>query len=920
MARSQRNFIRPLGSPHPSPRRTLRIRRGRAGLLLLAGGLILAGPATGIPMTPWHLEAQAPVDAGRDSARPETAAAHSLEARRLQGPPPTVDGNLSDPAWSQAPVATDFVQMIPDPGAPASERTEARILYDDEAIYVAIRAWDSAPDSIVGQLTRRGEASYSDLAWVMIDSFHDRRTAFRFAVNPAGVKSDTYYYEDVRQDPGWEAVWDVSVRTDSLGWSAEFRIPLSQLRFSGASEQSWGVNFGREIARRNETVTWAPLNPGEQAVVSRAGTLEGIRDLRPGSRIEVMPYTAGQVARAPGDPANPFWHATDGSMRVGADLRVGITNDLTLDLTVNPDFGQVEADPAQVNLTAFETFFPERRPFFQEGAGIFRLGIGLGDGDGENEGLFYSRRIGRAPQGNPPGSAQWVERPSQTRILSAGKVSGKTAGGWSVGLLSALTGTETARALLDGEELRPTVEPRASYSVARIQRDFRAGATSVGGIATGTIRDGGPADELFLHRRGWSGGVDLRHRFGGGDFELRSFLLGSRVEGSPDALYRTQTSSARYFQRPDAEHVDLDPGATHMEGWAGKVEIYKIAGGNWRGASFTHFRSPGFEVNDLGFMPSSDFITQWLWVQRRSDRPGGHLRNWMVNLNAGSSWTFGGELRHRNGNVNWNGSTLGNLFFWGGVNLNDLGFSTNLLRGGPGIRTARSLSGWHGISTDGRRDVQVSLNGNWSARPESDSWTVGVNPNVRWRPSGRTTLRVGPSLSRRVEDRQWVQAVPTDDGTEYVFGRMEQNTLAMTLRTDVALTPTLSLQLYAQPFVSSGSFEDFKRVADPRARRYGDRFQGVEAELVDGSYRADLNGDGELESFRNPEFSSMQFRSNAVLRWEYRPGSTAYLVWSQARTGFEPDGEFQVGRRLDDLFSAPAENVLMVKVSYWFNP
>lgn len=843
-----------------------------------------------------------------------------IEAVRIQGEPPTLDGDLSDPAWARAAVADGFVQMTPTPGAPPSEATEARVLYDDEALYVAIRALDSVPDSIVGQLTRRDEASYSDLVWVMIDSFHDRRTAFRFAVNPAGVKSDVYLFDDVRRDSGWEAVWEVATQVDSLGWTAEFRIPLSQLRFSGAAEQDWGINFGREIARRNETVTWAPLNPGEQAVVSRAGTLEGIRDLSPGSRIELMPYTAGQAARVPGDPGNPYWSSTDGTMRVGADLRLGVTNDLTLDLTVNPDFGQVEADPAQVNLTAFETFQPERRPFFQEGAGIFRMGIGLGDGDGENEGLFYSRRIGRAPQGAPPRGAEWAERPSQSRILSAGKLSGKTSTGWSVGLLSAVTGTETARAILEGEEVRTIVEPRTSYSVARLQRDFRGGHTSVGSIATGTLRDGAAADELSLHHRAWSGGVDLRHRWAGGDFELRSFLVGSRVEGSLDALHRTQTSSARYLQRPDAQHVDVDLDATHMQGLAGKLEIHKIAGGDWRGASFTHFRSPGFEVNDLGFMPSSDYISQWFWIQRRSDRPGRHLRNWMVNLNAGSSWTFGREARNRNGNVNWSGSTLGNLGFWGGVSASDRVLNTSLLRGGPGILTARGLNGWTGIGTDERQDMQLNLNGSWSVRPEADSWSVSLSPSLRWRPSGRAALRLGPSFSRRFEDRQWVQAVATDTGTEYVFGRMDQSTLAMTLRTDLALTPTLSFQFYAQPFLSSGSFDDFKRVNDPRARRYADRFQGVDAGLVDGGYRADLNGDGELERFQNPEFSSLQLRSNAVLRWEYRPGSTAYLVWSQARTGFEPHGEFEVGRRLDDLFSTPAENVLILKVSYWFTP
>jgi hypothetical protein len=909
-------FRRPRGSgaldPDPGGLcRSLRAVSPAVRVLALAAGLAL------LPAGIAGLQEEA---GPSGEARAGTPTVRVLQAQRLQGPAPVIDGDLSDSAWESAPVATGFVQMLPDPGRPASERTEARVLYDDEAVYVAVRAWDSRPDSIAGQLTRRGESSYSDVVWVMIDSFFDRRTAFRFKVNPVGVKSDDYFYDDVRQDAGWEAVWDVATRVDSSGWSAEFRIPLSQLRFSGAAVQSWGINFGRDIARRNETVTWAPLNPGEQAVVSRAGILEGIRDLSPGSRIELMPYTAGRVERAPGDPANPYWKPTDGAVRAGADLRVGVTNDLTLDVTVNPDFGQVEADPAEVNLSAFETFFPERRPFFQEGAGIFRMGIGLGDGDGENQGLFYSRRIGRAPQGRPPSGAEWADAPTRSRILGAAKLSGKTRSGWSVGLLSAATDAERARARVDGEEVTTTVEPRTGYSVARLQKDFRGGGTSIGGIATATLRDAAPADALALHRRAWSGGVDLRHRLEGGNFEIRSFLLGSRVEGSPEALIRTQSSSARYFQRPDAGHVEVDPDATRLDGWSAKLEVMKIAGGNWRGASFTHVRSPGFEVNDLGFMPSADYLTQWFWLQRRSDRPGSHLRNWAVNLNAGSTWTFGRERTNLNGNVNLHGATLGNLQFRGGMNVNGHGRSATLLRGGPAIRTERGANGWAGFATDARRDVQLDVNGSWSVRPEADSWSMGLSPSLRWRPSGRTTLRAGPWYSHRVEDRQWVDGVTLGEAREYVFGRMEQRTLAMTVRADLALTPTLSFQLYAQPFLSSGSFGSFKRVADPGAADYRDRFQQVEAELVDGRYRADLTGDGEPESFRNPHFSSMQFRSNAVLRWEYRPGSTAYLVWAQGREAFAPDGSFDVGRRYGDLFSTRPENVLMVKVSYWMNP
>lgn len=879
--------------------------------------LTLALPTATVP---WPAAAQTPDNGIAADAEPGRHALRSLPAVRIQGARPVIDGDLSDPVWSTAPVATGFVQMLPRAGEPASERTEARVLYDDEALYVAIRAWDSRPDSVTGQLTRRDEASYSDLVYVMVDSYFDRRTAFRFAANPVGVKRDSYFYEDAQQDAGWQAVWDVATRIDDEGWTAEFRIPLSQLRFSGAPVQTWGINFGREIARRNEIVTWSPLVPSDPSVVSRAGLLTGIENLKPASRLELMPYSAGSVTRAPGDPANPFWSSTAGALEFGADLRMGVTSDLTLDLTLNPDFGQVEADPAQVNLTAFETFLPERRPFFQEGASIFRMGIGMGDGDGGNQGLFYSRRIGRAPQGSAPGGADWVDMPSQTRILSAGKLSGKTQGGWSIGLLSAVTDTEKARALADGERISNTVEPWANYSVARIQKDLGGGETSIGGIATATFRDGAPADDLELHRRAFSGGLDLRHRFRGGTMEVRSFLLGSRVEGSPASVLRTQMSSARYFQRPDAEHVTLDPAATSMDGWSGKLELWKLGGGPWRWASLTHLRSPGFEVNDLGFMPDSDYVSQWFWLAYRRDRPGDRLRRWGLNFNTGSTWTFGGERTGGGANVNWNGSTLGNTDFWGGLNWNSPGFSPGLLRGGPGIRVEQAMSGWGGFASDGRRDVQLNLNTSWSLRPESDSWSAHLSPQLRWRPSGRATLRAGPSYTRRSEGRQWVDRVSVDDGSEYVFGRMEQNTLGMTLRADLAMTPALSLQLYAQPFVSSGRFTGFHRVADPRARRHDDRFQSVDAELVDGRYLADLTGDGATESFRNPEFSTMQFRSNAVLRWEYRPGSTAWLVWAQGRNAFEADGAFDAGRRLGDLFSTGAQNILMVKVSYWVNP
>jgi hypothetical protein len=702
--------------------------------------------------------------------------------------------------------------------------------------------------------------------------------------------------------------------------TAEFRIPFSQLRYrAGEAEQSWGLNVARDLARREERAWWSPMLPNEPGFISRLGTLTGLEGLRSQRRLELLPYTVASITRAPGANGDPFHSPTDPFASVGADVKYGLSSDLTLTATINPDFGQVEADPSQVNLTAFETFFPERRPFFQEGASIFRFGIEFGDGEGEN--LFHSRRIGRSPQGSSPSGAQWVDRPSQTRILAAGKLSGKTDHGWSIGVLSAVTGSAEARAVVGGERVTREIEPLASYSVARIQRDFRGGESSVGSILTGAFRDGSSAADLGLHGDALSGGFDLRHRFREGTFEVRGYLLGSRVSGSEEAILATQRAPARYFQRPDADHTNLDPAATSLTGWSGAMELWKTGGGPLRFATLTQVRSPGFEVNDLGFMPRADNISQAAWVGYMHNEPGDRLRRWNVNTNLWSGWTFGGEPMGVGGNVNASATTNGNLDFWGGVNVNGEGLNPTLLRGGPAFRTERAYNGWNGFNTDGRRDLQLNLNTNWNVRPESDSWFYNVSPNVRWRPSERATLRVGPSWSRRADDRQWVDRVDAGSSPSYVFGRMDQSTLAVNIRAEMAVTTNLSFQLFAQPFLSSGDFTDFRRVADPRAERYGDRFEAVDAELRDGRYRVDLTGDGQEESFRNPDFRTLQFRSNAVLRWEYRPGSTLFLVWAQTRDHFEQNGRFAVGRGLDDLFvSTEPENVFMVKVSYWLNP
>ena len=900
--------------------------RHLVSLPMLAAALLMALAASGLEAQQVAGTTGGVLEAGlRDAGG---IVRKQAEAARLEGPAPVVDGSPDEAIWRTAPVITDFVQYEPLSGAAPGQRTELRILYGGDALYVAAWMYDTAPDSIVGQLTRRDQHSFSDRILLSFDSYQDRRTAFDFALNPMGVKLDIYRFDDTNEDSGWDAVWDGAAATAADGWTAEFRIPFSQLRFAaGAGEHTWGFNAMRTIARTNETTVWAPLSRQTPGVVSRFGDLTGLANLPDSRRIEITPYALARGERVGGDPANPFWSATQGAMERGGDLRRGGAGNLPLNLAVSADFGQVEADPSQVNLTAFETFLPERRPFFVEGANIFSVRLAQGDGDGASESLFYSRRIGRAPQGSVDDRDGFVDHATQTRILAAWKLSGKTEGGLSLGLMHAATAREEADIFTgEGERLTETVEPFTNYVVGRVQQDFRNGESAVGLVTTATNREEEGADALGLRTGAYTAGIDARHRWGGGNFQVAGALIGSHIRGSEEAILSAQRAPARYFQRPDAGHLSVDSAATSMSGWTGMWEVGKIGGGFWRFATGGRVRSPGFEVNDLGFMQESDFVSPWIWVGHHRSVPGRIFRNWGANLNGWTGWTFGGERTNLGGNINVNGQLHSFWSGYAGINRDMGGLSTGMLRGGPTFRREPGVNGWGGINSDSRRAVQVSWNNNWSVRRESDSWSYNTSMNVRWRPSGRMSLNAGPFWNRRLEDRQWVARVTTGEGAasenHYVFGRLDQTTAGMTARLDVAFTPDITLQLYAQPFLASGSYGDFKRVDDPTAERYADRFQALESRPIEEGERhaADLDGDGVEEDWRNPDFSTLQFRSNAVLRWEYRPGSALFLVWAQARDQFSQDGNFDLGGASGDLFGQRPDNVFMIKASYWLNP
>ena len=475
-----------------------------------------------------------------------------------------VSAALNEEAWRLATPVEGFRQREPHDGGEPSQRTEFRVAYDAFNLFVKVRAFDNDADKIVTYLTRRDQDSPCDWLHVLIDSYHDQRTAYEFAVNPSGVKIDRYWYNDNNRDDSWDAVWDVAVSRDPQGWTAEFRIPFSQLRFNPSQASTFGFAVARRIGRLNETDTWPLLSRAASGYVSSFGELGGLSMAASPKRLELVPYTVANLTRQPSG-GSPLVNASDPGGAVGLDMKYALTPGLTLTGTVNPDFGQVEADPAVVNLSAFETFFSERRPFFVEGSGTFNFGLDCNDG--ACTGLFYSRRIGRSPQGSddlPSGDGIYTEAPLQSTILGAAKLTGRV-GKYSIGVMQAATQEERATILTNGIASKQPVEPLSSYTVGRIRREF-ANQSSIGLMVTSVKRQLG--DSLrFLPDSAYTSGVDWDLRFKK-RYSITGYVVGSRLHGEPEAISRIQQNSRHYFQRPDSASTELDPTRTVLAGGA----------------------------------------------------------------------------------------------------------------------------------------------------------------------------------------------------------------------------------------------------------------------------------------------------------------------------------------------------------------
>ena len=844
--------------------------------------------------------------------------------------PPAIDGRLDDEAWAGVSAADGFTQQDPDEGRPATERTELRVAYDDVALYIGARMFDREAVLISRRLSSRDDDSDADTLEIYLDPMHDHQTGAKFRISASGVQHDAILHNDTWNDSSWDAVWHSAVSVDDEGWSAELRIPLSQLRFAFGERQIWGLNAMRYIRRKNERA-WLELVPkNENGVASRMAHLTGLDGLRPKRHLALLPYTAARAEFVqPSRVGNPFNDGSRAFAAAGMDLKWGVTSNPTLDGTVNPDFGQVEVDPAVVNLSAFETFFQEKRPFFVEGAQIFG---NFGQGGANNfwgfntsdPNIFYSRRIGRTPQVSASG--EFTDLPAATTILGAAKLTGKTRNGWSIGLLNAVTDRETARTMSQSRRGTETVEPLTNYLVVRMQRDIgrRAGA---GFLATAVSRnlDGAAQRDTLASGAYVVGGDGYWFLDADREWVVTGKLAGSRLQGTAAMIERAQRAAQRYFQRPDARHVRLDTSRTSLDGFTGRINLNRNSGLLHVNAALWGV-SPGFESNDLGFLGTGDRFGGHTVVMLRDVTPWKVVREW--NAWVSKWWTFNFN-RARQGDGVISNSWVQFRNYWevgGGLGIFREVFDDRLTRGGPTAINPASNFWRIGVHSD-RRDL-LSISTNYErSRNAAGALNTRAELSLNFKPSARLTISSGPDWNDNRIVAQYVKSVedPTaldTFGGRYVFGNLRQKQLTMTTRVNMILTPRLSIQVFAQPLLSAGDYTNLKELARPRSfdfLSYGTGIGELFYDPIARSYDVDPDGAGAAPrfSFDDPDFNVKSLRVNAVFRWELKPGSTFYAVWTRQQQDFSHPGTFAPGRDAAAMAKAPGDDVILVKMAYW---
>lgn len=828
--------------------------------------------------------------------------------------PILIDGQLDEDVWKSEQAVTNFLQKDPDEGVPPRQRSEVRLAYDDDALYVGARLYDSAPDSIRVRLARRDNDAGSDMFALMVDPFHDKRTGYYFMVSAAGTLMDGVLMNDGWDDDSWDGVWQARSKRDAQGWTCEMRIPFSQMRFRSADPMVWGVNFKRWIPRYGEedAVVYTPR--GQSGFVSRFAELQGLDGLQARQHIELTPYVTNKTEHlrfngntlenyGGGDPFHGAWKAKPA---VGGDLRMSLGTKFTLNATVNPDFGQVEIDPAVVNLSDVESFFSEKRPFFTEGVSVFRCGNN-GANDYSNFNwpepiFFYSRRIGRGPLGGAP-SAQYTDFPQAAHILGATKITGQPAPGWNVGTVQALTSREEATLRNAGVESRFGVEPMSYYGVWRAMHEMNDRRQGLGlmGMTSAHFFDAGN-DPLRnqTNRNSVVGAMD-GWTFLDKDrtWVISGYGMASRAEGSTTRIARLQRSFPHYYQRPDRPGLGVDPTATTMAGYGGRLWLNKQQGKVIFNAGLGAI-SPGFDNNDLGFLFGGDVVNGHVLTGYQWNEP----KDWRQYANlfgaVASSWDFGGNSTQKmlfmGGNIeqrnHW--SWQANTFY------SFAAFNARKTRGGVLMATKPGASMSLSFDTNSRNPWFWAINTNpsWSA---DGSWEQQVNPSIRWRPKPNLSISGGPDFYRGHTDTQYLRDSTSSVATGSQFAELEQTQWSMNLRADYAVTPNLSIQVFAQPLISTLRFHDLKELGRSR------------------SYDLIAMPDPSPDYFKNRSGTFGSLRGNAVVRWEYAPGSSAFFVWTQESANTDDLSDFDPSRSFRVISKAPSNSVFLVKVAHHFS-
>jgi hypothetical protein len=844
----------------------------------------------------------------------------------------TLDGIPKEEAWNSVEWSGDFTQWQPNEGKPPSQQTNFKILYDAKFLYIGYRCDDVSPDSISKRMGRRDEFP-GDWVEINIDSYHDQRTAFSFTLSASGVRNDEFVSNDGNNwDPSWNPIWFGKTHLNNKGWTAEVKIPLSQLRYGNKAEKVWGIQVMRRLFRKEERSTWQYIPQNSGVWVSRFGELHGLNNIPFHRQVEIAPYVTAQTEKYKKEDGNPFAKGKDSRLNAGLDGKLAITNDLILDFTINPDFGQVEADPSQVRIDGFQNFFEERRPFFIESRNIFdyQLTGSEAGGDYDADLLFYSRRIGSSPHKYPElVDGEHVDFPQNTSILGAAKFSGKTKKGLSIGILESITQKEIATIDKNGQRREELVEPLTNYFVARVQKDIKAGNTIIGGIITGVNRQKGLND--LLNRNAYSGGLDFLHYWSKRTWYIRGNVVFSHVQGSKESILNTQTSFEHLFQRTGASEVSVDSNRTSLTGMGGTIRLGKIGGKTGKKGQVFKFetgltvRSPGLELNDIGFMLTSNEINHFTWAGLHYQTPFLIFRNARLNYNHWSRWDYSGKFLYQAFNLNSHATFKNNWQTGTGLTWNPYDISNNALRGASAIRRPADIGHNVYVTSDYRKKVYVSLNvfNFWGF--ENTVTGNDVSLSLSFQPLDALRMNIGGSYSyyERRQD-QFVSNITYKNTLRTIVSEVKQNTLRFTGRLIYNLTPELTIQYYGQPFITRPLYNKFAYVSSPLAKQYNDRFHAFksnEISLSNGEYNVDENADGITDySFSKPDFNFVQFRSNLVVRWEYRAGSELYLVWSQGNT---PDASSDLDTPIikslfNNAFAEQARNIFLVKWTYRF--